>query len=215
MQQPYKVESLELAIAKLEPNPWNPNEMDDFMLTKAEESWDRFGQVKRVIVRPHPKDKGRYQILDGEHRTRLAGHLGHQSIRCEVIHDIPDSEAKRLGLALNDIHGENSKEKLGQILCEIYQDDDAALPWTEEELAQLTSMNGIELEEADDEDYEEDVTPEPPQDSRLTPMLLLLTDAGKSKLEQAVGLLKTELPDVQDKRELLGLVVERLCEEYL
>lgn len=218
MQQ-YKIESLELAIADLEPNPWNPNEMSDFMLTKAEESLDRFGQVKRIIVRPHPKDKdkNRYQILDGFHRVRSLGQSGVKTIRCEVIYDISDNEAKRLGLALNDIHGENDRTKLGQLLCDIQaNNDEDALPWDSDHLAHLMALGSDEDdEEVDDQDFpDNDPTQELSQDNCRF-VTLKLTPAAADKLEQCVSLLRTEVGNVRDQKELLGLVVERLCEGYL
>lgn len=73
---------------------------------------------------------------------------------------------------------------------------------------------------SDDEESEEGFDQEtddcqPTTDNSHIFLSLKLTNAANDKLEQAVALLKTELPDVRDKRELLGLVVERLCEEYL
>jgi hypothetical protein len=217
-QQPYTIESLELAIAALEPNPWNPNEMSSFMVDKAQESLDRFGQIKRVIVRPHPTEEGRYQILDGYHRCRIAGLAGETMMRCEVVHGIPDAEAKRLGLALNDIHGDNNREKLGQLLCDLGAAEDTdALPWNENEIEHLMGLGSDD----DDEEVDEpeisdppDTTAEPPLDE-LTTVILCMTPVGVDKLGQCMSLLQSELGQVSDQREATGLVVERLCEGYL
>lgn len=216
MQQQYAIESLELAVASLEPNPWNPNEMNGFMLDKAEESLDRFGQVKRIIVRPHPKKKGFYQILDGQHRCKLAQKLGIETIRCEVIHDISDKEAKRLGLALNDIHGENDRAKLGKLLCEIQaEDDEEALPWNEDELSHLMCLPNNDEDTEGDEVEEFGEPGEEFSQENFEFISLKLAPAALDKLEQCISLLQPQLPATKDRRELVGMVVEFLCDEYL
>lgn len=214
LQHQYKIESLDLNIADIEPNPWNPNEMSDFMLDKTEESLNRFGQVKRVIVRPHPTDENRYQILDGLHRCKASGQSGIKTIRCEVVYDIPDDEAKRLGLALNDIHGDNSREKLGKLLCDIKADsDEEALPWDEDHIAHLMGLSHKDDEEYEDDSDEEIPTADPTTSDHIF-LSLKLTPAASDKLEQCVSMLGAEFK-VRDRKELLGLVVERLCEDYL
>jgi len=78
------------------------------------ESIEREGQLKPVIVRPHPEEENRYQIIDGEHRVRTLRKLGRYLVRAEVRR-LNDEEAFFLAMRVNQMHGkrlENLEEGL-------------------------------------------------------------------------------------------------------
>ena len=64
----------ELRTDLLEPNPWNPNRMTGAIRRKLVLNLKRDGFVAPLLVR---KLGDRYQIVNGEHRWRIAQELGY------------------------------------------------------------------------------------------------------------------------------------------
>lgn len=68
------------------------------------ESIEREGQLKPIVVRPHPERPDVYQLIDGEHRVRALRKLGWSLIRAEV-RTLSDEEASFLAMRINLLHG--------------------------------------------------------------------------------------------------------------
>lgn len=103
------------------PNPWNVNQMSPEMFEKERASIRKFGFVDPCLVRPHPWETGRWQIIDGEHRWRGAKAEGYTQIPVTVI-KVDDAEAKQLSIVLNETRGQADQAKLGALLAELRQD---------------------------------------------------------------------------------------------
>jgi len=73
------------------------------------ESIEREGQLKPIIVRPHPSQLDRYQVIDGEHRIRAFRKLGLTTIRAEV-RALSDEEANLLAIRVIQMHGKRLNE---------------------------------------------------------------------------------------------------------
>ncbi len=56
------------AVGSLEANLWNPTAMVDENRAKLVAYIRQEGLVQPLVVRPHPDDPDRYQILGGQHR---------------------------------------------------------------------------------------------------------------------------------------------------
>lgn len=124
--------------SKLHPNPWNPNQMKPRQREAAKESVDTYGQVIELLVRPHPDREGEYQIIDGEHRYHI---VSEEEVYCNVIHDLPDADAKKLTIVMNETKGSANKNDLAALLSELSSEfgDDllTALPYEMEEVDAL------------------------------------------------------------------------------
>lgn len=73
-----------IELSKIQPNPWNPNRMDQetYESTKADmlrQGPDQY--MDPIQVREH---KGMYQIIDGEHRWKIANELKWERIKAEI-----------------------------------------------------------------------------------------------------------------------------------
>jgi ParB-like chromosome segregation protein Spo0J len=90
-----------LPLAALTPHPMNSNVVPDDQLTKLRDHIARAGRYPPIIVRPHA---GAYQILDGHHRARVLGELGHTTARCDIW-EVDDDEALVLLGTLNRLRG--------------------------------------------------------------------------------------------------------------
>ena len=203
---------------KLHPNPWNPNKMSDHVFNAERESIGRFGFIDPITVRKHPELDDAYQIIDGEHRWRVATELKLKSIPICVI-DVSDVEAKKLTIILNETRGEADAVDLGTLLAEIQADDDnlmEALPYTESQLENL-----ISLAELDIPDYEAGEEPvrvkvEDPNEEWHT-INMRVPKLVQTVFEQARDAINDELDGNlhKDAEIANGQALEILCAHYL
>ena len=159
----------------LEPNNYNPNQMDDEMFAKAIESIHRFGFVDPVTVR---ELGDRYQIIDGEHRWRAAKdhsgacikekrryveHVGMHQIAIASLGAIDDQSAKQLTIVLNETRGEYDPKRMGEVLtsliaAEAMPDLLELLPFTPDRFAELADLPRVNWE---------NLAPEPKSTNRV------------------------------------------------
>jgi len=127
-----------IPINKLILNTWNPNIMDSQTYQALSESFREFGDIDPILVR----DLGnKYQIIDGEHRYKIARDLGIDKIQCIVV-DVSDTQAKRLTQIMNRTKGKDDPEKLmnllDSLLLELSEDEVVSgLPYSPDDLASL------------------------------------------------------------------------------
>lgn len=109
--------------ARLRPNPWNPNRVPPEKLKKLKEAVAEKGLLSPILVRPAPGGPERFEIIDGEHRFRIARSLGIDEIPCVVVR-LSDAEAKVKTLQLNGLRGENEPEKIARMIRDLNLDYD-------------------------------------------------------------------------------------------
>ena len=121
----------------LVPHPLNANLMSEDLQRKLRAHIQRTGRYPHLIVRPHPTEAGKYQVLDGHHRVRVLKELGHREARCDVW-TVDDHEAKLLLATLNRLEGQDSPIRRAQLLHELLgemRSDDLAGLLPEDEAA--------------------------------------------------------------------------------
>ncbi len=62
------------------------------------------GAYPAVIVRPHPRLAGKYEVIDGCSRVEILAELGESAARCEVW-PLDDGQASLLAMSLNSFRG--------------------------------------------------------------------------------------------------------------
>jgi len=138
-----------VALSRIYPNSWNVNEMPEFMYQKELASIRRYGFVDPITVRPHPFEKGAYQIVDGEHRWRAASELGIMNVPVVII-DVDDETAQELGLVLNETRGAANPIKLGGLVRSLIEKRGESvtqvLPFTPERLAEMVAEKDEKLD---------------------------------------------------------------------
>ncbi len=75
----------------------------------------RNGRYPAVIVRPHPSDDGKYEVIDGHHRARALESLGHETVRVDVWH-VDDTETRVLLATLNRLEGDDVPVRRAELL---------------------------------------------------------------------------------------------------
>ena len=138
-------------VADLVPHPLNANVMSEELREKLRAHIKRTGRYPFVIVRPHPDQTGKYQVLDGHHRVAILRGLGHKEVRCDVW-DVSDREAKLLLATLNRLEGQDLPIRRAALIHELLGemnlvDLSGLLPETDKQLEELHSLLEFPAEE--------------------------------------------------------------------
>jgi hypothetical protein len=202
----YKIDrSVLIAKEKLHPNPWNPNKMEDRAESALQESVSEFGQVGEILVRPHPEVNGEYQIIDGEHRFSVLP----ESVYCNVIYDLADSQAKKLTLIMNETRGQNDKIALSQLLNDLEADMtleelQVGLPFELSELEDLLELGKFDWDTYGTGDEAEGEDPTTPEDSGLVKLVLTFTQEQHDEVNAEFEEAKKTTAFPKDKQRAWG-----------
>jgi len=217
----YKIErGVTVNSVDIEPNPWNPNKTTERQQQAISESLDKYGQIIELLVRPHPTKEGKYQVIDGEHRlTSLSDK--NQEVYVNVIHELPDAEAKKLTIILNETRGEADKIELAELLSEISKDlgDETilGLPYNPNELDELIKLSDIDWDNFSKDDSEEfDENDPTTESSEWTTIVAKIPAEAMERVQDVYNLISDERNGLnKDKGIAWGQVIESLCADYL
>jgi len=148
---PSRIGPRQVALDDLAPHPLNSNVMPPEYREKLLAHIRRTGRYPYLVVRPHPTDPEKFQVLDGHHRISVLRELGHTEARCDVW-DVDDREAKLLLATLNRLEGQDQPLRRAQLLHELLGEWNAVdlgglLPETEAEILDLHSLLEFPAEE--------------------------------------------------------------------
>ncbi len=209
------MEVISIPVGELVPNPWNVNRMGRSMQRKLTAYLKREGLVEPIVVRPHPEDDGRYQILGGFHRWSICrDELGYQVIPCVVVEGLDDKRAKVLSVNLNSMKGEAVPSLLSNMLNELQQemplpDMEATLPYETGEIQDFLSL--MQIPEGFAEELEVEAGR---QDDEAPTVLTVVLDKKQASLwEEAVELAASEVGGARNpKARTLELLTSRFVE---
>ncbi len=133
------------------PHPLNSNVMSEDLQAKLRAHIKRTGRYPFLVVRPHPEQPGKYQVLDGHHRVAVLRDLGHTEARCDVW-EVDDREAKLLLATLNRLQGQDAPirraELIHELLGEMSLDDlGGLLPESHKQIEELHALLEFPAEE--------------------------------------------------------------------
>lgn len=149
---------------QIQPRPDNPNEMKNEILDALKDDIRRRGFVQPILVRP--TEEGHYEIVDGEHRWKVLGELGAETVPSVVVED-DDNEARLRMLTMNRLRGEFVPLRLAHLLADLAnrvepEEMSKRLGMGKAELADLLDLGGWEPPQRDPEERSEPVpTPDP------------------------------------------------------
>lgn len=112
-----------LKLDDLIPNTWNPNVLQGVIFEKLETNIietlkETGGSLPPIVVRPHPDQDGKYEIIDGFHRYKVYKKLGKDEIDSFVV-DADDKFARLLTGNLNYLRGEKNPERYTALLVQL------------------------------------------------------------------------------------------------
>ena len=189
----------------LVPHPLNANVMSEDLREKLKAHIKRTGRYPYLIVRPHPQEPGKFQVLDGHHRVAILRDLGYSEARCDVW-DADDREAKLLLATLNRLEGQDVPIRRAQLMHELLNDlslDDLAglVPESDKQIEDLHALLEFPAEEIaalldEDADVQEKVLPRvmafvvsPEQEELIEEAVELASDGTLGRDRKARGLM--------------------------
>lgn len=112
-----KVEMRMIPIDRIDPNAWNPNELDDTLFDSLVRDIDEDGFLQTITVVPYRTDGGelRYRIVDGEHRYEAMKLQDSMEVPCIVSRGkmARDEDKQRFKtVRMNKIRGKLNQKKL-------------------------------------------------------------------------------------------------------
>jgi ParB family chromosome partitioning protein len=120
----------DIEISRLLPHPENSNRMDTETLSKLRRHIEGTGRYEPLVVRPHPIEEGKFQVINGHHRLQVLKALGQTEARC-VIWEVDDDQTRLYLATLNRLSGEDIPERrallIGSLLGSFETDDLAGL----------------------------------------------------------------------------------------
>lgn len=140
-----------IALNDLVAHPLNSNVMSEDLQAKLRAHIKRTGRYPFLVVRPHPHEPGKYQVLDGHHRIAVLRDLGHSEARCDVW-EVDDREAKLLLATLNRLQGQDQPRKRAELIHELLAEMNVTdlgglLPETDKQLEELHALLEFPAEE--------------------------------------------------------------------
>jgi len=94
-------EARNINVGLLDANPYQPRKtFDDTALAELAADIKEHGVLQPLLVRPHPTEEGRYQLVAGERRWRAARLAGKGEVPC-IERPTTDAEMERLALVEN------------------------------------------------------------------------------------------------------------------
>jgi ParB-like chromosome segregation protein Spo0J len=133
-----------ICLNDLLPHPLNSNVMPADLQAKLRAHIKRTGRYPYLVVRQHPKEAGKYEVLDGHHRVAVLRDLGHTEARCDVW-EVNDRESKLLLATLNRLQGQDQPRKRAELIHELLGEmslDDLGglLPESDKQIEELHAL---------------------------------------------------------------------------
>lgn len=195
-------------------HPLNSNVMSPDLQAKLKAHIKRSGRYPYLIVRPHPEEPGKYQVLDGHHRVAVLRDLGHAEARCDVW-EVNDREARLLLATLNRLQGQDQPLRRAELVHELLGEMNLAdlaglLPETDKQLEELHALLEFPAEEVaafldDQAEAAEKVLP------RV--MNFVVTPEQEELIERAVELASDGTPGRDRKAKGLANLAKRFLQE--
>lgn len=211
---PLRVGPRMIALDDLLPHPLNSNVMPEDLRAKLTAHIKRTGRYPFLVVRPHPDEPGRYQVLDGHHRVGVLRELGHTEARCDVW-EVSDREAKLLLATLNRLQGQDQPLRRAELIHELLAEMNVAdlgglLPETDTQIEELHALLEFPAEEIAALLEEQAAEAE-----KVLPrvMSFVVTPEQEEIIERAVELASDGTPGRDRKAKGLANLAKRFLEE--
>jgi len=137
------------------PHPENTNRMSRGFFKKLRKNIDELGHYESLTVRRHPREAGKYEVLNGHARLQALRELGAERLKCDIW-PVSDSQARLYLAVLNKLSGSDVPELRMNLLFALMEGHDekklsAHIPEGAAYLAKLKALS----QEADEEPAED------------------------------------------------------------
>jgi len=136
----------------LVPHPENSNFMKEEVLRKLRRHIERTGRYEPLMVRPHPSEDNKFQVINGHNRLRVLRALNYDTAQC-IVWDLNDDQARLYVATLNRLSGNEIPERRAALLENLlgtFDIDELAvlLPDDKKQLEELRRLSHLELEDS-------------------------------------------------------------------
>jgi ParB/RepB/Spo0J family partition protein len=137
----------QIALAKLVPHPDNPNRMSRANFARLVRHIKNTGQYEPLVVRPHPQQRGCFQIINGHHRCLALRKLSYKTAQA-VVWEVDDEQTDILLTTLNRLGGRDILDRKLAILRRLTRQRSAhdlakLLPQTRGQLERLVGLKPL------------------------------------------------------------------------
>jgi ParB-like chromosome segregation protein Spo0J len=141
----------DIPLPLLMPHPENSNYMNVETIKKLRRHIERTGRYEPLTVRPHPKEAGKFQVINGHNRLRVLRALNYQTAHC-VVWDLDDDQTRLYLATLNRLSGSDVPERRVALLENLLTSFNineltALLPDGRKQIEDLKQLSRIELDE--------------------------------------------------------------------
>lgn len=192
-----------ILLSKLVYASWNYKGDDDGLMSRLKVNITNNGDIENLVVRP--LGKGKYEVVNGNHRLKAYLDLGMKDALCYDIGEVSDAKAKRVAIELNETKFPNDHKKLTAMLKELEEEygfDSLKMsaPLDEEALAAaLESLN-------EEEDWEKIDIGDGEKQAPKAPNATLKSDTS--------GFAKIELILTKNVRVTFDMALDSLASSY-
>jgi len=178
-----------IAIDKLTCHPDNPNRMSKANFNKLFRNIERAGRYEPLIVRPDPKDKDCFQIINGHHRAKALAKLGREKADC-IIWDVDDEQTQILLATLNRLSGSDVPVRKIALLKKLAarletKQLSRLLPYPAKQLERLAALDIKALKQSQQTNRAGECF--------VNPLVFFVSDEQKQAIETALELAGTDI----------------------
>jgi ParB-like chromosome segregation protein Spo0J len=201
-----------IRLDKLVAHPDNPNQQSKVVFGKLVRNIERTGRYEPILVRPHPKRRGYFQIINGEHRFKVLAKLGYKTADC-IVWDIDDEQTYILLATLNRLVGTDKLDKKLSLMKRLNKEMKAyelakLLPQTSKQIEQLINLKmSRSLMSVKDLSYPSTIL-------RTSPMVFFVNDAQQETIEKAISS-AVELLEEKTKAAKRAAALTHIAGEFL
>jgi len=147
----YKNLDLDLLV----PHPHNVNKISRRFAKKLRHNIEQIGMYETLTVRPYPRLKGKFEVLNGHARLETLRKLGISTAKCDIW-DVSDEQAELFLAILNRLRGSDVPELRMNLLLKLLRDHPIAelaahIPETVSYLEKLDALGECAEAEPHDE----------------------------------------------------------------
>jgi ParB-like chromosome segregation protein Spo0J len=140
----------DIPLPLLVPHPENSNYMNAETTKKLRRYIERTGRYEPLTVHPHPREEGKFQVINGHNRLRVLRALNYQTAHC-VVWNLDDDQTRLYLATLNRLSGSDVPERRAALLENLLTSFDineltALLPDGRKQIEELKQLSRIELD---------------------------------------------------------------------
>jgi len=204
-----------ILLSKLTANPANPNRMSKTNFIRLVAHIERTGRYEPIVVRPHPRKRDKYEIINGHHRCEALRKLGHSNAQC-IVWDVDQAEAELLLATLNRLAGRDDLHKRSELISKLAGQFD---PDKSGQLSRLLPESKKQIERLMELALKKKIVPKLTEQAKqlAIAVVFFLTDKQKGLLDEALAIAakgsSAELSTAQRKAEALIKIAKAFLDE--